>query len=129
MNASGALPGPAPAGRPPLPMTGAPYLMTLLVNQVRTHEKQRHWQEFLVNCVAQNKTKYDIGTIMEQLAAFNGSEADVRLAIDNKIRQIDQDYAFDPQGGAGEVFTDPKTTFPLIQDLPLGSATCVLYHP
>ena len=111
------------------PTTGAPYLMNLLVTQIQTHEKQRHWQEFLVNYIAQNKTTYDIGTILEQLAAFGGAEADVRNAIDDKILQIDKAYAFDSQGGAAEVYTDPKTTFPIIEDQPLGSANCVLYHP
>ena len=103
--------------------------MNLLVTQVQTHEKQRHWQEFLVNYIDANKTTYDVGTILELINSHDATEPVVRRAIDSFIVNVDLKYAQDPRGGAGEVFTDPKTDFPLIEDLPLNAANCVLFHP
>jgi len=117
------------AGQAINPLTGSPYDMFLLQQQVQTHEKQRHWQEFLVNEINANKTRFDAATVLEALVAVGSSEAAVRTAIDAKLIAIDFDYANDSNGGAGEVYNDPKTDFPLVEDMPFGTATCTLYHP
>jgi hypothetical protein len=103
--------------------------MNLLVTQIQTHERQRHWQEFLVNYIDANKTTYDIGTILELINSHDATETLVRTGIDAFITRLDLNYAHDPNGGAGEVFNDPKTDFPLIEDLPLNAANCILFHP
>jgi hypothetical protein len=58
---------------------------------------------------------------MEGAAVFKGTEQAAGVSIDTTLRAIDADYVRDPNGGAGEVTTDPKSPFPLI------SATCVLH--
>jgi hypothetical protein len=110
------------------PATGTPYLMSLLVTQVRTHEKQRHWQEFLVDFINAHKAQYDIAPIMESIASRDATEASVRDAIDTFVQQLDFKYAQEPQGGAGEVLNDPKTNFPLIEDTPLSSPPCTFFN-
>ena len=108
--------------------TAAGFSMPLLMQEIQTHEKQRHWTQFLVNFVASNKDQYDIGTLMERQAILGGSETDFRAKLDLLVRTIDANYVMDPNGGAGEVTNDPKEPFPFISDLPVGNANCNLHQ-
>ena len=40
---------------------------------------------------------------------------------------LDANYAADPDGGAGEVYTDPKERFPLIEGTPVTSPPCTFF--
>jgi hypothetical protein len=111
------------------PQTNSNYQMNLLFTQIQTHEKTRHWQDAVITFVSQNKLQYDIGTIMEALTSRRAAEADARQDIDQFVWTLDAAYLRDPQGGAYEVFTDPHTDAPLIEDIPIGNANCALYHP
>lgn len=105
----------------------AGYQMGVLQQQIQTHEKLRHWTQFLVDFVANNRDNYDVGTVMERQAIHGGSESDARNEIDLKVRIIDFNYIQPGQGGALEVTSDPKSPFPLIADLPLNNANCALH--
>ena len=110
------------------PSTGAPYPLQLLLTQVRTHEKLRHYDEALVTFVAQHKQQFDVGTIMEQVTSRDATEKSVLDAIDTFMVDLDFRYANDSAGGAYEVYNDPKAPFPLVEDRPVGSAPCTLYR-
>jgi hypothetical protein len=103
--------------------------MALLFTQIQTHEKTRHWQDAVLTYVSQHKEQYDIGTIMEKITSRDSNETAARAGIDKFVSDLDNAYFNDPLGGKYEVFTDPHTDAPLIEDIPSGNANCVLYHP
>jgi hypothetical protein len=99
------------------PKTGQHYNMAGVAAAIRAHERNRHWDAWLVDYVSQNKAVYDIGTIMEAITTRAETEADARVNIDFHMRsEVNFKYANDPLGGANEVINDPQPTFPLVDD-------------
>ncbi len=99
------------------PQTGQNYNMAGVTAAIRAHERNRHWQAWLVNYVSQNKALYDVGTIMEAMTTRAATETAARVNIDTyMLQEVNYKYANDPLGGANEVINDPKPTFPLVDD-------------
>jgi hypothetical protein len=96
--------------------TSTPYNMPSVAAAVRAHEKNRHWQAWLVNYVAANKAKYDVGTLMEAITTREATLANAQLAIDVFMKNMMLAYATDPLGGGNEVYTDPIPKFPIVDD-------------
>ena len=111
------------------PKTGQRYNMAGVTAAIRAHERNRHWEAWLVNYVSQNKALYDVGTIMEAITTRAETEGDARVNIDNHMRnEVNLKYAKDPLGGANEVINDPKPTFPLVDDTGVtGQAPCSFF--
>ena len=110
------------------PVTSAPYDMNLLYTQIQTHEKTRHWDEALVQFLVDHP-EFDLGKMLEQIASRDSNETDARARIDGFIWDLNDRYLRHPDGGKYEVFNDPHTDAPLIEDIPIGNASCALYHP
>lgn len=110
------------------PATSTPYNMSLLYTQIQTHEKTRHWDEAVVQFLVDHP-EFDLGKMLEQITSRDSTEAAVRGEIDKLIWKLNNDYRTHPQGGLYEVFNDPHTDAPLIEDIPIGTASCALYHP
>lgn len=81
------------------------------------------------NSWAGHADDFDLGKMLERITSRDSNETAVRKAIDDVIWAVNDAYQSHQQGGAYEVFTDPHTDAPLIEDIPIGSAGCALYHP
>lgn len=106
------------------PNTGQPYQIASLLASTAAHEKRVHWQKGVLDFIVA-KPEFDIARYMEAVTSRIADEATLREALDSQVRSRNVQYAQDPAGGGYEE-TETPIAIPIVEDLPLGTATCNL---